>query len=650
MNSGTSFTAPMTRAQKFQWYVEKGLAEGLRPLPASTTETAEAAETTARRLVRALEDRFEVLRTSLEVVDGRLLQRVHASGAPLEVVEVTPGRTVQQCMATLVDEFKAREHGRVGRFLVRFHLLRDGESGWLAVVADNVAMDAGFHRVVDEAITAILAGAPAPDSPAGLQPAETALREAGPDGLAERDRALARLRKHFAAAPARLHRGRPSSGGYEGRFYRSTLTLHGADRLLGRAMSSAGLLPSALILAAFSELMCRRAGSEACTVNVSLDNRHNGELRRVLCATAQRSPVTLRRQDQGLLAAAADVQQALVAGHPDHGRYDPFDLIRERVEAQHRRGVGLSTDLAFNFVPPPQGWTELIESADRDPAEHTGPASELGSQTTNEISYEYGVSLSVRWSGPHTVRLSVHGDSDVLTPDQCAALLGGIELVLERVAAGQDCTMADIAEEAGLDRLPQGGSELRADGRWLDLRAMEQRLLGLTEVERAELILQTDDESGASWLTARVTVAAGAATEPLDLREELLQAVETGELAAVPDWYEILIADSSGAADPPVVRSGDGRTVAGRPAVTDQELAVLAVLTESRLVREPDLDLSYVRAGGELDRYPEFADRIRQRGYLLPGFGRVCGMRTLRGLARDLRRLENPNTPVSSGS
>ncbi|WP_457032522.1 hypothetical protein [Kitasatospora sp. P5_F3] len=647
MKSGTSFTAPMTRAQKFQWYVEKGLAEGLRPLPASTTETAES---TARRLVRALEDRFEILRTSLEVVDGRLLQRVHAAGAPLGAVEVGPGRTVQQCMAALVDEFRTREHGRVGRFLVRFHLLRDGELGWLAVVADNVAMDAGFHRVVDEAITEVLAGTPAPDSPAGLQPAETALREAGPDGLAERNRALARLQKHFAAAPARLHRGRPSSGGYEGRFYRSTLTLHGADRLLGRAMSSAGLLPSALVLAAFSELMCRRAGSDACTVNVSLDNRHNGELRRVLCATAQRSPVTLRRQDQGLLAAAADVQQALVAGHPDHGRYDPFDLIRERVEAQHRRGIGLSTDLAFNFVPPPQGWTELIESADREPAEHTGPASALGSQTTDEISYEYGASLSVRWSGPHTIRLSVHGDSDVLTPDQCAALLGGIELVLERVAAGQDCAMADIAEEAGLDRLHPGGSELRADDRWLDLRAMEQRLLGLSEVERAELILQTDDESGASWLTARATVAAGAATEPLDLREELLQAVETGELAAVPDWYEILLADSSDAADPPVVRSGDGRTVAGRPAVTDRELAVLAVLTESRLVREPDLDLSYVRAGGELDRYSEFADRLRQRGYLLPGFGRVCGMRTLRGLARDLSRLEVTNTPVSSGS
>ncbi|MGV2915535.1 hypothetical protein [Streptomyces alfalfae] len=624
MSDGAAVTAPLTRAQKFQWFLEKGLAEGLRPLPATTDETA------AQRLVHALEERFEVLRTSLAVVDGELRQRVHRSGSPLRVVDVAPDATAQQCMAGLVEEFTTRVHGRIGYFLVQFHLLRDADRRWLAVVSDNVAMDAGFHSVVDRAITGILAGqldgpeAYVMNGQPGIQPVEMARREIGPQGAVERTRALDYLREHFRIAPARMHPHRPPSSTNEGRYYRSTLTLRGADSVFARVMSRTELLPSAVILAAFAQLLCWRAETDACTVNVSLDNRHNAELRRVLGATAQRSPVALPRQDRGLLAAAADVQQALAKGHPTYGRYDPFDLIRERVEAQHQRGICLSTDLAFNFIPPPQGWTELIET-EGESADSSG--TEITWAVTDEVSYEYGASLSVRWADSRTVRLSVHGDSQVLMPEQCTALLRGIELVLGRVATEGDCTAGDVAAEVGLVQLSRGPHEQWVDGRWIDLGEIESRMLALAGVEKAELNIDSGGESGTARLTARVTVADGPEPVPLDLREELLRAVETGELLAVPDRYEIID-----------VTPADARAATLRPAATVEETTVRSVLAESGLLADPDLDLCYVRAGGQLARYPEFAELLRRRGYLAPDFPRVSGMTTLRSLARELRR------------
>ncbi|MFG2197130.1 hypothetical protein [Streptomyces sp. NPDC048639] len=614
----------MTRAQKFQWYLEKGLAEGLRPLPLATDESA------AQRLVHALEERFEILRTSLAVVDGELQQQVHSSGQPVQKVDVEPDTTPQQCVACLVKKFRGQEHGRIGSFLVQFHLLQEEDQRWLAVVADNVAMDAGFHSVVDQAIDDILAGRqrdPAADvlnGQRGIQPTEMAQRESGPHGDAERHQALEYLREHFSAAPARMHRHSPSSGTNEGRYYRSTLTLRGADSVFARVMSGTGLLPSAVILAAFTQLLCWRAASDACSINVSLDNRHNAELRRVLCSTAQRAPLTLPRQDQGLLAASADVQQALAMGHPTYGRYDPFDLISERVLAQHRRGVCLSTDLAFNFIPPPQGWAVLLES-EQGPS--SGTDAEITWSVTDELSYEYGASLSVRWSDPRTARLSIHGDSQVLAPEQCAALLHGIELVLARVAGGQNCTADNIAAEVGLIRLPRAPHEQRVNGQWVDLRAIEDRLLTLNGVEKAELTISPDAQSGIARLTARVAGADGITLVPLALRDELLRAVETGELLAIPDRFEII-----GAAPT------EYHTTIRRPAVTAEEVTVESVLAESGLIPEPNLDLCYVRAGGQLANYPEFADLLRRREYLPPSFSLVSGMTTLRTLAQELRR------------
>jgi hypothetical protein len=613
----TVTTSPMTRAQKFQWFLEKGLAEGVRPLPNSTVESVHA-------LVRSLERRFDVLRTSIDVVDGELRQKLHGSGSPLITVDVPDESDLPRVVARLVEDFRVNRLGRVGGLLAQFYLLRCQDRHWLALVADNVAVDAGFHGVMDVETTRILAGGPAAGSGVssgtkGLQSSEAAALEWSPKGQEERAKAAAYLRRHFSIAPPRMHFGRPSSGVNEGRYFRCTLKLNGADQIFSAVMEKAGILPSAVILASFTQLMCLRGEKNSCSINVSLDNRHNRELRQVLCATAQRVPVALLSH-RTLLAAAADVQRTLAEGHPTYGRYDPFDLVRERVEAQHRRGISLTTDLAFNFVPPPQGWTALIESNGEEFGDGFGPDADIDWGITDEVSYEYGASLSVRWTDPRTARLSIHGDSEVITPAQCGVLLRGVEHMLKRVAAGEDCVVGQVADEVGLRQLDQ------------TTRAHEEigkRLLGIAAVDHVKIVVEPDEDSGAPRLIARVAVTGGAVVTPFDLREELLKAVDTGEVPAVPDWYEIVGASGGDS-------SGDGREGAGRPDTTDEEAAVRWAL--EGVQPELNLDLCYVRAGGSLARYPEFADRLGQRGYIPPDFGLVSGMSTLRDLARHLRR------------
>ncbi|MGW1067476.1 hypothetical protein ACWD4F_23515 [Streptomyces aureus] len=613
----------MTRAQKFQWFLETGFSESLGPLPAGTDVAA------AQRIVDRLEAQFEALRTSITVVDGELGQQVHASGAPVRVVAVAPDSTPHQCMARLVEEFIAQVQGRTDLFVAQFHLLVRGEERWLGFVADHVAMDADFRRVVEQAVaTAVTektADRPCEASIAqpGIQPAEMAELESGPQGEAERRRASDILRQHFATAPPRMYRHHPGDAESAGRYYRRTLTLQGADTIFAQVMSSASLLPSAVILAAFTQLLCWRAEVDACTVNVARNNRHNAELRRVRCTTAQRSPVTFRRLHNGMRAAAADVQQALAEGHPTYGRYDPFDLIRERVLAQHSRGISLSTDLAYNFIPPPQGWHEVLKFKEGQPDRTTEV---ITCEITDEVRYEYGASLSVRWSDPRTVRISIHGDSQLLTTHQCGALLRGIELVLSRIAVGQDCTADDIASEAGLALLVRDPGQQLVGGRWVDLQAIKDRLLALDWAEKADLIIEPG-ETGAMRLTARVAVPDGVSPTPQDLRNALLPHLDTGELLTVPDHYELV-----GAAPARLPRNPTG------PA----ESAIYDSMAEIVPGQVPDLDQCYVRAGGQLARYPEFAERLKRRGYRPPSFARISGMTTLRTLARELRRADAP--------
>ncbi|MCY1144080.1 hypothetical protein OWR29_39305 [Actinoplanes sp. Pm04-4] len=610
----------MTRAQKFQWFLEAGFSESLRPLPVGTELAA------AQRIVDCLENKFHALRTSIEVIDGELQQRVHRRGLPVRAADVAADETPQLHMARIVERFKAEVQGRTGLYLAQFHLLERGAERWLGFVADHVAMDADFRRVVENAIGDAVADPVTgrqPDTSAqlsGIQPTDMARLESGPQGEAERQRASDLLQQHFATAPPRMHRYRPSSG-ISGRYYRRTLTLQSADIIFAQVMSTAGLLPSALILAAFTQLLCWRGKLDACTVNVARNNRHNADLRNVRCTTAQRSPVTFRRLDQGMRAAAAGAQRALAEGHPTYGRYDPFDLLRERVLAQHSRGISLSTDLAYNFIPPPHGWHEVLKSGAGRPDQ---ALEAITYEVTDESFYEYGASLSVRWSDARTVRISIHGDSQALAAEDCGALLRGIELVLSRVAAGQDCVAGDVAAQVGLAVMTRHAGEQLVNGHWVDFQALEDKVLAMDWAEEVKLIIDAG-EAGNTRLTIRVTAAEGKSPAPHDVRNALLRHLDTGELLAVPDHYEIV-----GGAPVTLARGPEGST----------ESAVQSIMAATVGGRIPDLDECFIRAGGQLARYPEFADLLRRRGYLPPSFACISGMTTLRTVAGGLRRAE----------
>jgi hypothetical protein len=410
----------MTRAQKFQWQLEQGIADGYRRLP-DRTPTAAVVD-----LVGALERRYEILRTSIDLVDGQWRQRVHGSGEPVRIADLPPGSDVAAAVAALAERFIAGTVRQPGRILVAFSLLRQGAARWLAIIADSTAVDRACYAILDDAITELLDRSTLDGAPTGLQPAALARWEDSPTGRAEREQARQYLRWHYATAPPALYPGRPAAAVRPGRYYRCGLTLDRADEVFAHLIDATGRLPSAVILGVFGHLMAHRASASACAVNVSMENRHSRQLRTALCGTAQRAPVALDTSGMAVDSTVIAAERALTAAYPHAGRYDPDDLVAERAAAEATRGLCLTPDLAFNFNPPPQGWTALLEAPHPDGTvldPHDGP---VDVQRTNESSYEYAASLSVRWRNAVSVRLSIHGDSDVLAAGDCADVLRGI--------------------------------------------------------------------------------------------------------------------------------------------------------------------------------------------------------------------------------
>jgi len=527
----------MTRAQRFQWHLEKGIADGVRRLPDRYGTSS------VLGLVDSLQRKYEILRTSIDVVDGHLRQRVHESGEPVVMVDVTPESDVAVKVSALAAEFMGSTVGRAGKLLVKFYLIRQGEARWLAIIADSTAIDRAFYEVLDRKIVELVAEGQESASrtsdapPAGLQAIQLALREDSPHGRAERQEAREYLRRYYSTAPPVLHPYYAAGEARAGRYYRSSLTLARADEIFAHIVETTGRLPSAVILGVFAYLMCWRADSPSCGVNVSMENRHTRDLRTALCATAQRAPVSLRISGEALGDAVTAAEDALSAGYPVAGRYDPFDLIEERAAAEARRGLCLTPDLAFNFNPPPQGWTALVESTLTDNALDDVPNSNVDVKSTNETSYEYGASLSVRWRDTRTVRLSIHGDSHALGVAECAAVLRGIETGLKTFARGHDSVrIPDIVDSVGLTKVERHSREVRAGDVWYDLAATEGCLLGINGVKQIEFLFDANRSGGP---TVRAVVSDDAAIDASDLRTALLEHVRAGTLAAIPDCYQL---------------------------------------------------------------------------------------------------------------
>jgi hypothetical protein len=444
--------APLTRAQKFQWSMEKGLAQDTWSLPESLPDAA------VHDLIVHLQNRFEVLRTSIDQIDGRLVQVVHADGPRATVLSADGPDALGAVCSRLADEFVSQRRGRLGEALARFAAVRSGRGRTLVCTADNVAVDAAFSTILEAGLAAALGAPGAEEAVAhehGLQPCRFAEWEVGPDALRERDQAAHHLHDHFRVTPPRLLPAPSPDASHPDRYYRCTATIDHADTLLGRILQTTGILPSAVVLATYIGLLCRRG--DACSVNVSASNRHRRDYRTVLGAMAQRAPVILDASPTTVAAAAASAAQALTRGHPVRARYDPDDYRRILRDAELERGLELAPDLAFNFVPPPQGWgrTPRNGPAAAQPRRPSMPTL----QSTRESFYEYAASLSARWPAPDTMRLSIHADRLALDPEESVSVLRGVERALVLLSDGNDPRIRDLVEEPR--SMPPAGQALQ---------------------------------------------------------------------------------------------------------------------------------------------------------------------------------------------
>jgi hypothetical protein len=136
-----------------------------------------------------------------------------------------------------------------------------------------------------------------------------------------------------------------------------------------------------------------------------------------------------------------------------------------------------------------------------------------------------------------TIRLGIHADAQVVKREDCAAILQGIEAGLKESARGyEDAAVADLAEGVRLKKAERHSREVRDDGIWYDLAAIENHLVEIDEVKTVKFSF---DARRNGSLTARAVVSDGASIKPSDLQAVLLEHVGVGTLAAIPDCYEL---------------------------------------------------------------------------------------------------------------
>lgn len=612
--------APVTRAQGFQWYLEKGFVTKAWKLPSTTT--IERVQT----VLADLEERFETLRTVFESVDGEVQQVVRKSGPPLQVVDL-PVDTEFPPMQDLLRDFDQNCHARLGVTPIQFYLYRQKDQPcWVVMISDHVIMDgwsAGLlERYIDWANTG--PNLAAMHEISVLHPADLGITDGGSADDTERVRGRAHLEHHFATMPGNCYRPHPSSAG---EFFRCSLLTDSGGDLFRAVLRKTDTLPSAAVLAAFLSLVGSQTGRAHCSVNVSVQNRHNARLRAVVGTTAQRLPIMFPTRADGFRRLAKRVQHLLDVTLTS-GRYDPLDLVGVQNREQLRRGMHLSTDIAFNFRPPPSDWTRAPVGSDR-PRQHR-----VTFGTTDETSYDYGASLSVSWHTRDLVELSLHGSYTALPKRQGVALLQGIVELLRRMTSDERPITEDVAASVGLPRTVPSPGWQRIRETWVNLEHLRDLLLEYRHVEDVALVVP---RHAPDRLVARVRVNSAADVRPADLHHHLQDHLGQFGVTLIPDWYELS----------PLGGSGDGRTTESRPVSTAAETAVLRGMELAHSPKNPSIDTCYIEAGGDLRRYPKFLTALADLGYEGLDLSDLIGTRTLRHLATKLRpRNGSPSRPA----
>ncbi|TCO59350.1 condensation domain-containing protein [Actinocrispum wychmicini] len=627
---------PMTRAQQFQWYMENWVIVYSWQTPANLdVDVIEEA-------LKLLAVKFETLRTKFQVVDGYLRQVVTEPR-----VEISVGHLVNASSPPLDDlvlQFYESSCAQVGATTVQFHLYqRAARPGWLVMLADHVTMDSVSVKVIARQVNKLCKsadyGVPS-ESADWLQPTDLAEAENASVGRTERSRAYRYLEKHFQNTPAWMYPNPLSqSQGLGPRYYEARLALPGGVEVLHRITELYSIRPAAAVLAAFTMMICHHTGFEQCVVGIEAANRHLMPLSQVVGATAQRVPLLITSpMCSSYLETAKHVQSRSILAYR-YSWYEPLDLLEIRSRMSWQRGIDLNTDVTFNF------YQVSLDDRQRDTADLSEQPAKCSWQKApgTDRPYEESstrLSLDVQ-HGSRTVLLNLLVDTVAVDSREVEGILYGIEAILRRASDGLDSGVDILAEKLQSSRRNDLWQSL--DNCWISVPQVTALVEKCSRSADIAVFIRNDRRQlGISRYLHAFVASADPGLTPSIVRQRIVDELSLHPAGMTPHYFTLVERPPADQAKlsawlaERVLDEGTGHRSSMVNPTTSAEQAVARALVDTHGPLEISMADSYLRAGGDLEKFYGFAAALAEYGYTGFTFKDAAGIRSLASISAAL--------------
>ncbi len=419
---------PASFAQQRIWFLERlqpasplhNLAVALR---LSGAFSAPGLEQGLSEMVR----RHEVLRTTLRLIDGQLVQTIHSAN-PL-TMPVTDVRTLDE--ATRRAETEAREPFDLKRPpLIRAHLFRLGDLEHLLVLTmHHLAFDGwSFNPFMRELCATYSASLPAPR----LQYVDFAVwqrRRLDGEALAPLlDYWKRQLGGSLPVLRLPADRPRTDSGPRRGACQPVAVSREVTDALK-RLSANEGVTPFMMLLAAFKTLLYRYTGEEDIIVGSPVANRNRAELESLIGlfvnTLALRTSLGGQPSFRELLARVRDV----VLGAYSHQDM-PFEMLVDALEVERRIDSSPVFQVMFGYQNVPRPDWEL-------------PGLRVEARNIDTGTAKFDVTLYM-WETQEGFGGLLEYDADLFDAPAMSQFVGHFGRLLEEIAIRPDQSIATL--------------------------------------------------------------------------------------------------------------------------------------------------------------------------------------------------------------
>ena len=437
-----------------------------------------------QRGLREIVRRHEILRTTYELVEGQLMQRVHDDlHVPFAVVDLrreTPQKA-EELARVEVTTTVTRPFDLGGEAPVRASVITLADEESLFVIAiHHIAIDGASYAPLWEELHALYAaysrGAAEASLPVlPIQYADFAAWQRSQLGDRRREELIVYWRGALASAPPKLElptdRPRPAVKGHQGSAVWFSLSPRTTEGIHALARSE-GVTVFMIILAGWTSMLARYAGQDEVVVGTPVANRARPELERLIGCFV--NPLPLRCDLRGSPTFREALQRTKTTALDAFERQDlPFEQLVDAVKPP--RDPSRSPIYQVMLVVQPAG-------SRRDFS---------GLEATFEKSEVEGAQLELMMSvldRQDRITGFLAYDSDLFDPSTVARMLEHLETLLTAAVAAPETRVADLPLSTASERATLL-ERSRGAGRYVVDRAMRMAPIGVF----GELCTELDD-------------------------------------------------------------------------------------------------------------------------------------------------------------